>query len=99
MDWGPTLMTRHDFDHTGLRLDTDYAPYLAVQGRGRTIIFIRPYEETRERLRPQDSCFYGFYQFCAPTTLGNQDYHWPVPGRWVPVHLLADAKGTSTPTF
>jgi hypothetical protein len=75
VDWGPTLLTRHDFDHTGLRLDTDYAPYLAVQGRGQTIIFIRPYEETRERLRPQDSCFYGFFQYCAPTTLGNQDYH------------------------
>jgi len=75
IDWGPTLMTRHDFDHTGLRLDTDYTPYLAIQGRGQTIFFIRPYEETRERLRPQDFCYYGFYQFCSPTTLGNQDYH------------------------
>jgi len=75
IDWGPTLMTRHDFDHTGLRLDTDYTPYLAIQGRGQTIFFIRPYEETRERLRPQVFCYYGFYQFCSPTTLGNQDYH------------------------
>ncbi len=75
VDWGPTLMTRHDFDHTGLRLDTDYEPYLAIQGRGQTIIFIRPYEETRERLRPQDFCYYGFYQFCSPAMPGNQDYH------------------------
>lgn len=75
VDWGPTLISRYDFDHTGLRLDTDYAPYLAVQGRGQTIIYFRPYEETRERLRPRDFCYYGFPLYCPPTTLGNQDYH------------------------
>ena len=72
VDWGPTLNTRHDFDHTGLRLDTDYSPYLAIQGRGQTVIYLHPYEGTRERLRPQDFCFYGY---CPSPPLPNQDYH------------------------
>jgi len=72
VDWGPTLNSRHDFDHTGLRLDTDYSPYLAIQGRGQTVIYLHPYEETRERLRPQDFCFYGY---CPSTPLPSQDYH------------------------
>ena len=75
VSWGPSINMRHDFDHTGLRLDTFYAPYLAIQGRGQTVIFLRPYEELRERLRPQDFCFLGFGMFCPPTVLGNQDYH------------------------
>ena len=75
VDWGPSLVTRYDFDHTGLRLDTDYSPYLAIQGRGQTQIFLKPYEETHERLRPQDFCFYGYSLFCPPTTLGSQDFH------------------------
>jgi hypothetical protein len=75
VDWGPSLTARYDFDHSGLRLDTDYVPYLAIQGRGQTVIILRPYEELRERLRPQDFCFYGFSLYCPPTTLGNQDYH------------------------
>jgi uncharacterized protein DUF5916/cellulose/xylan binding protein with CBM9 domain len=75
VDWGPSLIVRYDFDHAGLRLDTDYTPYLALQGRGQTIIFVRPYEEKRERLRPQDFCFYGYFVFCSPTTLGSGDYH------------------------
>jgi hypothetical protein len=75
VDWGPSLTSRYDFDHSGLRLDTDYVPYLAIQGRGQTVIILRPYEELRERLRPQDFCFYGFSLYCPPTTLGNQDYH------------------------
>jgi hypothetical protein len=74
VDWGPSLTARYDFDHTGLRLDTDYVPYLAIQGRGQTLILLRPYEELRERLRPQDFCFYGFSLYCGPTTLANQDY-------------------------
>jgi len=73
VDWGPSVTTRHDFDHTGLRLDTDYIPYLAIQGRAQTVIFLRPYEEMRERLRPQDFCFYGYS--CPPASLANQDYH------------------------
>jgi len=81
VNWGPTVNTRHDFDQTGLRLDTDYSSTFAIQGRGQTIIYFRPYRETRERLRPQDFCFYG-YGSCpinplpppnAP--LPNQDYH------------------------
>jgi len=75
VDWGPSFNVRYDFDHTGLRLDTDYIPYFAIQGRGQTLIILRPYEEFRERLRPQDFCFYGFSLYCPPTTLGNQDYH------------------------
>ena len=72
VDWGPSLNTRHDFDHTGLRLDIDYDPYLSIQGRGQTVIYLRPYEAFRERLRPQDFCFYGY---CPTPPLSNQDYH------------------------
>jgi len=75
VDWGPSLVARGTFDHNGLRLDTDYVPYFAIQGRGQTIILLRPYEELRERLRPQDFCFYGYSVYCAPITLGNQDFH------------------------
>ena len=75
VDWGPSLNMRHDFDHTGLRLDTDYLPYFALQGRGQTALIVRPYEETRERLRPQDICFYGYSLACSPGTFGNQDFH------------------------
>ena len=74
VDYGPSLVTRHDFDHTGLRLDTDYRPYFAIQGRGQTVIILSPYEQTRERLRPQDFCFYGYALYCEPTTLGSQDF-------------------------
>ena len=75
VDWGPSVTARYDFDHTGLRLDTDYVPYFAIQGRGQTVILLRPYEELRERLRPRDFCFYGYALYCAPTILGDQDYH------------------------
>jgi hypothetical protein len=75
VDWGPSVFVRYDFDHRGLRLDTDYAPYFAIHGRGQTVVILRPYEEKRERLRPQDSCFLGFSPFCQPTALGDQDYH------------------------
>jgi hypothetical protein len=81
VDWGPSLIARYDFDHTGLRLDTDYSPYFVIQGRGQTLIAIHPYEEFRERLRPQDFCFYGFGS-CpnnpSPPPYApypNQDYH------------------------
>jgi len=75
LSWGPSLNVRYDFDHTGLRLDTDYAPYVAIVGRGQTVIFLRPYQETRERLRPRDSCFLGFSVFCSAPNPGNLDYH------------------------
>ena len=75
VDWGPSMTVRYDFDHTGLRLDTDYSPYLAIQGRGQTVIYLRPYEETRERLRPQDFCYYGYVLYCSTPNAGNLDYH------------------------
>ncbi|MGA7300170.1 MAG: DUF5916 domain-containing protein [Candidatus Sulfotelmatobacter sp.] len=70
VDWGPSIMQRYVFDHEGNRLDTDYSPYLAIQGRGQTVIYLFPYEELRERLRPQDFCFLGFS--CQTP---KQDYH------------------------
>ena len=69
VDWGPTLNQRYVFDHEGNRLDTDYNPYLAIQGRGQTFIYVLPYEEFRERLRPQDFAFLGL------AVNQNQDYH------------------------
>jgi hypothetical protein len=75
LSWGPSVFVRYDFDHTGLRLDTFYQPYFIVRGQGQTIIILKPYQEFRERLRPQDFCFYGFSVYCSPGALGNQDYH------------------------
>ena len=69
VDWGPSLNQRYVFDHEGNRLDTDYQPYLAIQGRGQTFIFLFPYEELRERLRPQDFSYLGL------SVNQNQDYH------------------------
>jgi hypothetical protein len=67
--WGPAVRNRIVFDHEGNRLDTDYQPYLLIQARGQTKIQLAPYEELRERLRPQDFAFLGF----GP--LPNHDYH------------------------
>jgi hypothetical protein len=69
VDWGPSLKQRYVFDHEGNRLDTYYDPYLAIQGRGQTIFYLLPYQELRERLRPQDFLFLGL------STNQNQDYH------------------------
>jgi hypothetical protein len=71
VDWGPSILQRYVFDHEGNRLDTDYQPYLAVQGRGQTVIYLFPYEELRERLRPQDFCY--LISSCQPQP--SQDYH------------------------
>jgi len=79
VDWGPSIIARYDFDHTGLRLDTDYSPYFVIQGRGQTLITIHPYEEFRERLRPQDFCFYGFGS-CPASPFPTQDYHERISG-------------------
>jgi hypothetical protein len=73
--WGPSVNVRYDFDHTGLRLDTFYAPYFVIRGQGQTVIIFKPYEEFRERLRPQDFCFLGFTVYCSGPNPGNQDYH------------------------
>ena len=70
VDWGPGLYNRYVFDHEGTRLDTDYTPYVFVEGRGQTTLRILPYEESRERLRPQDFVFLGL-----PGLTQNQDYH------------------------
>jgi hypothetical protein len=75
ISWGPSVNLRYDFDHTGLRLDTFYQPYFVIRGRGQTLIILKPYEEFRERLRPQDFCFLGFSLYCTPLHPGNQDYH------------------------
>ncbi len=72
VDWGPSLVQRYVFDHEGNRLDTDYYPYLAIQGRGQTFIYLSPYEELRERLRPQD---FAFINPGLPGINQNQDYH------------------------
>jgi hypothetical protein len=69
VDWGPSLNQSYVFDHEGNRLDTDYQPYLAIQGRSQTYLFLSPYEEFRERLRPQDFSFLGLL------VSQNRDYH------------------------
>jgi hypothetical protein len=68
--WGPSLRQRYAFDHEGNRLDTFYDAYLRIEGRGQTNIWLSPYEELRERLRPQDFTFIGL-----PGVTHNQDYH------------------------
>ena len=68
--WGPAIYNHNTFDHQGTRLDTDYEPYLTITGRGLTVAQLVPYEETRERLRPQDFLFLGL-----SGVTGNQDYH------------------------
>ncbi len=68
--WGPGFYDHNVWDHEGTRLDTDYEPYLNIAGRGRTLIQIAPYEEKRERLRPQDFAF-----IYLPGITKNYDYH------------------------
>jgi hypothetical protein len=75
LGWGPSLNVRYDFDHTGLRLDTYYQPYFIVRGRGQTLIILKPYQDYRERLRPQDFCFLGYSFYCSRLNPGNEDYH------------------------
>ena len=70
LSWGPSLIQRYVFDHEGNRLDTYYDPYVSIQGRGQTYILLDPYEELRERLRPQDFTF-----IPLPGVTHNQDYH------------------------
>lgn len=65
VSWGPELFGHWTWDHTGLRLDTDYTPTLTINMKRQTRIYFSPYEEFRERLRPKD-----FYQLSQ-----DQDYH------------------------
>ena len=76
MDWGPSLITRYDFDHTGLRLDTDYSPYFAHPRA-------RPDRHLSQALRGNraSACVRRILAFldmpCSARQLrlGNQDYH------------------------
>jgi len=52
LSWGPEFYGHWTWDHNGLRLDTDYAPDLTISLKRQTRIFLMPYEEYRERLRP-----------------------------------------------
>jgi hypothetical protein len=67
--WGPSMIERYVFDHEGNRLDTFYDPYVRIDGRGQTVIYLTPYDELQERLRPQDFAFLGV------ATNRNFDYH------------------------
>ncbi len=64
---------------------------LRFKDEARLSFICRPYEESRERLRPQDFCFYGYSLYCAPTTLGNQDYHEHTSGATVQTGYLKKA--------
>ena len=66
---------RYDFDHTGLRLDTDYSPVLRDSRARADRHLSQALREIRERLRPQDFCFLGFSLYCATPNPGNHDYH------------------------
>jgi hypothetical protein len=69
LSWGPSMIQRYVFDHEGNRLDTYYDPYLRIEGRGQTFIYLDPYTELRERLRPQD------FSFLNLSVNQNYDYH------------------------
>jgi Domain of unknown function (DUF5916)/Carbohydrate family 9 binding domain-like len=68
--WGPAVYSHDTWDHEGTRLDTDYEPYLTIGARGGSLFQFVPYEEKRERLRPQDFAFLGLDGITA-----DQDYH------------------------
>jgi hypothetical protein len=64
--WGPTFECNWIYDHTGLRLDTNYNTEMHVSLKRRTEIVVIPYNTWRERLRPED----------WPGVLEeNRDYH------------------------
>ena len=52
VSWGPEFFGHWTWDHTGLRLDTDYTPAVNIVLKRQTHIYLLPYEEFRERLRP-----------------------------------------------
>ncbi|MFY9560746.1 MAG: DUF5916 domain-containing protein [Terriglobales bacterium] len=65
VSWGPEVFGHWTWDHTGLRLDTDYISSFNIALKRQTYINISPYEEFRERLRPKD----------FPVLTQNQDFH------------------------
>jgi len=79
VSWGPEMQTRWTWDHTGLRLDTDYNPDLAIIMRRQTHFYFFPYEEFRERLRPTDFSGLGQNQDFHEHTSGVNFYTAPIP--------------------
>jgi Domain of unknown function (DUF5916)/Carbohydrate family 9 binding domain-like len=70
VNWGPEFFGHWTWDHTGLRLDTDYNPSFNLVLKRQTRIFLLPYEESRERLRPQD-----FPALCQNNICRDLDFH------------------------
>jgi hypothetical protein len=71
VSWGPQLFGHWTWDHTGLRLDTDYNPEINLVLKRQTRIFLLPYEEFRERLRPGKD----FPALCQNNICRNPDFH------------------------
>jgi hypothetical protein len=64
--WGPLFIGNWTWDHTGLRLDTNYYSEFGIYLKKNSRILIVPYNPLRERLRPKD----------YPGVLTeNRDYH------------------------
>ncbi len=70
LDWGPTFVTDHIWDHTGLRLDTEYDSYLVFQFKRQAMLQLEPYSTFHQRLRPVDFQNLGF-----PGQNQSQDYN------------------------
>jgi len=109
LSWGPEVSTRWTWDHAGLRLDTDYNPDLAITLRRRTHFFFFPYEEFRERLRPQDfpalgtqnqdfhehSSGFNFYTAPIPQIGLGAQYFWGDAVNFVPGFITPPSRGLS----
>jgi hypothetical protein len=65
LSWGPSVFTDHVWGHDGTRLDTFYHPAAVFRLKGQSFVFLYPYTEFRERLRPSD----------FPALTQNQDFH------------------------
>jgi hypothetical protein len=65
VSFGPTIYTDNVWAHDGTRLDTYYSPQFTIQFKGQSFLYIDPYNEFRERLRPSD----------FPSLTQDQDYH------------------------
>ena len=62
--WGPSLYTANVWAHDGTRLDTYYSPFFVASFKGQSFVYVYPYTDLHERLRPAD---FG-------TLTQNQDY-------------------------
>jgi hypothetical protein len=65
VSWGPTLHTDWVWAHDGTRLDLLTDPSLSFQFKGKSSLFISPYTDFHERLRPED----------FPALPADRDYH------------------------